>query len=426
MAERRIDTVIIGAGLAGLACARTLTGRGQTVRVLEAGDAVGGRVRTDVRDGFRLDRGFQLLNSSYPAARRMLDLAELDLRPFVPGALVHSGGRRHRLVDPRRRPREVLATLRAPVGSTRDKVAVAALSGYDAVAPTKRLTRAPDESAERMLRRRGISPAMIDGFLRPFLAGVFAERELRTSSRFFHLVWRSFARGTIGVPAAGMGAIAEQLAGGLPAGTVEPDAPVEAIDDGAVRLVGGQAVAAPRVVIATDPVTAGRLAPEVEVPEMNGLTTLYHSTTRAPLDEPILVLDADGDLIVNTVVLSAAAPSYAPPGAALVSTSVLGAAHDAEDLERRVRQRLAVLYDADTTGWEHIASYPLPRALPAQPPPLDIRKPVRVRPGVYVCGDHRDTASIQGALVSGRRAATAVLTDDGLTDDGLADPSGAR
>jgi hypothetical protein len=141
------------------------------------------------------------------------------------------------------------------------------------------------------------------------------------------------------------------------------------------------------------------------------VTTLYHAAPRPPLDEPILLLDGERELIVNTVVLTAAAPGYAPAGQSLVSTSVLGADHELAELERRVRARLAVLYDTDTIGWRHLASYPIRAAVPAQRPPLRLRRPVRLRPGLFVCGDHRDTSSIQGAVVSGHRAARAVLAD---------------
>jgi phytoene dehydrogenase-like protein len=410
-----VDVLVVGAGLAGLSCARELLRRGRSVRVVEAADGVGGRVRTDLVDGFRCDRGFQVLNTGYPAVPRMFDLPTLELGAFLPGALVYSGGRRYRMVDPRRRPTGALATARSPIGTARDKAAVAVLAGRDLLTPSSRLLRTPDESTASALRRWGLSASMVDGFLRPFLSGVFLERELSTSSHFFHLVWRSFARGTLGVPARGMGELAQQLSWGLPEGTVELRTPVRAVHDGGAELADGRELAARAVVVAADPRSASALLggefPELaRPPEMHGVTTLYHSTTRAPLDEPVLLLDAENDLIVNTVVLTNAAPTYAPPGQALVSTSVLGVDH-ADDLERRVRARLAVLYGTDTGGWRHLASYPVRDALPAQPPPLRPRRPVRVRPGLYVCGDHRDTASIQGAVVSGKRAATAVFAD---------------
>lgn len=209
------DVIVVGAGLAGLSAARHLAAAGLDVVVLESSDSVGGRVRTDIIDGFRLDRGFQLFNPAYPEPPRLLDLDELDLRPLTPGALVVTDGGRHRLADPRRRPSSIPAGLRSHPGSLRELLTLAALSARDALAPVGLLTRTERTTAAE-LHRWGLSGELGDVFLRRFLAGVFLEDELSTSSVFFHLVWRTFVRGTPSIPATGMGSIPTQLAGRLP------------------------------------------------------------------------------------------------------------------------------------------------------------------------------------------------------------------
>ncbi|MGN6245409.1 MAG: NAD(P)/FAD-dependent oxidoreductase [Motilibacteraceae bacterium] len=394
--------VVVGAGLAGLAAAGHLLAAGAPVRVLEAGDAVGGRVRTDEVDGLLLDRGFQLYNPSYPEGRRVLDHDALDLRAYVAGVVVAKGGRRHRLADPRREPGWALASALAPVGSPLAKARFAAYAVRAATRPVRELLDAPDATAALSLTAAGVHGPVLEQVVRPFLAGVFGEDELATSRRFAELVLRSFVRGTPSLPARGMRAIPEQLAGRLPAGTVELGSRV----DDVASLTSARAV-----VVATDPVTAAALS-GLPVPPTNALTTFYHLAPQAP--SHLSALHVDGDRsgpVVNTSVISNVVPDYAP-GRHLVSSTVLGSRDDPAT-ERTVRAQLARIYGCPTDGWDLVRTYPIPHALPAMLPPLDVRQPVRVRPGLYVAGDHRDTASIQGALVSGRRAAAAVLQDLG-------------
>ena len=388
------EVVVIGAGLAGLACALHLTRAGLDVALHEAGDAVGGRVRTDVVDGMLLDRGFQVHNTGYPEALRMLDHEALDIQPFTAGALVRWGDRLHPVGDPRRVPTWALSTTTAPIGSLLSKAALGAVAVRAGLAPVDRLLAAPETTTYAALRARGISDTTIDRFLRPFLSGVFLEDRLDTSSRFLDLVLRSFVRGTQCVPAAGMGAMPTQLAAHLPAGVLRLSSPVTSLPPGPV-------------VVATDPVTAGKLLPEVTVPALQHVSTFYHLADEPPTSEKAIVLDGErSGPVTNTVVLTNAAPSYAP-GAVLVSSSVVrGPATEPE-----VRAHLSRLYGVATSRWQHVRTYDVPGALPSMAPPHDFRQPVRVRDGVWVCGDHRDSASIQGALVSGRRAATSVLRE---------------
>ena len=400
------DVVVVGAGLAGLVAARHLAGAGLDVHVLEASDGVGGRVRTDVVDGWRLDRGFQVLNTGYPALAREVDLAALDLRELTRGALVHRDGVRRRLADPRRDPVGALATARADLGTLRDRALLAATAARVATGDGRRLVATDDVAARDRLRDRGFSDQIVDDFFRPFFSGVFLEEDLVTSSRFLDLMLRMFVRGRSAVPSLGMQRLPDQLAARLPAGSVHLGSGVTSLDPVGVTTPGGR-VRAGAVVCATDATAAATLVPAVTPPPWRSVTTVYHAAPIDPLGEPTLLIDADRESpVVNTVVLTAAAPSYGPgDGRALVSTSVLGA-H--EDAEAAVRARLAELYRAGTGAWEHLATYVLPHALPAMTAPHPFQRPVLVD-GVYVCGDHRDTSSIQGALVSGRRAAQAVL-----------------
>ena len=403
------DVIVVGAGLAGLAAARRLHQAGREVLVLEASDAVGGRVRTDVVDGLRLDRGFQVLNTAYPAAAAILDYPGLELATFVKGAVVHHGGRTHRLADPRSEPASTLTTLHSGLLRWKDKAALGALSAWCGYAPVSMLLSGEDMSTGEALRRAGVGPDAVERFLRPFLAGVLLDPTLTTSARYFRLVWRSFARGSVVVPARGMQAIPDQLAAGLPEGTIQLSSPVAALTPGGVGLAGGRELRAPAVVVATDGATAARLLPELAEPAWHGVTTFYYSSS-APPGEGILVLDPDSDgLVTNSVVMSSVSPAYSSRGRVLISTSVAGSRRGEPGLGRRVAARTALLHGMAVADLDPVGEYSIDHATPAAPPPFRVRRPVQVGAGRYVCGDWRDTPSIQGALVSGRRVASALL-----------------
>lgn len=414
MTAGKPDVIVVGAGLAGLACALRLHEAGAGVRVLEASDGVGGRVRTDVVDGFRLDRGFQVLLTAYPECRRVLDYAALDLRPFLPGALVRHAGRFHELSDPWRRPERAWRSLTAGVGTLADRLRMARFRGRVRRGSLDELFARPETSAAERLHDEGFSPGMIESFFHPFFGGVLLDRSLSASSRMLEFVFRMMAEGDVALPATGMQAIPEQMAGRLPEGTVRLGARVAEASAREVRLDSGETLAADAVVVATEGPEAARLA-GLPAPGSRPATCLYFAAEKAPLDEPILVLDGDGDGPVNNLcVPSRVAPSYAPAGAALVSASVVGgAASDAGDsaLEGAVRRQLEGWFGPEVRGWRLLRTCHIRHAQPEQRPGTlePVERPVRLESGLFVCGDHRDTASIHGAMASGRRTADALL-----------------
>lgn len=410
------DVIVVGAGLAGLACTRTLLASRVKTLLLEGCDAPGGRVRTDTHEGFLLDRGFQVYLTAYPEGRRALDHRALALRRFIPGARVWRGGKLHTVADPLRRPGQALAHLFGPPGTFGDKLRVLELRQAALSGELEDLWRRPQRASLRYLEEVGFTEEMVEAFLRPLFAGIFLERELATSSRFLEFVFRMFATGDTVVPERGMGAIPEQLASRLPAGVLRMRAPVGDVWGHRVRLADGELIEAKAVVVATDPSSAVGLLPGMLAPRMNRVTCLYFAAPEPPVEGPWLLLNGEGRGLVNNVaVMSEVSPAYAPAGQALVSVSVLGLPLAGEALDVRVRAELAQWFGPAVDTWRHLRTYSLSAALPAQPPQAlePAHRTVRLSPGLYVCGDHRDNASIDGALGSGRRAAEAVLMDLG-------------
>ena len=411
------DVLVAGAGLAGLQCARLLTDAGLAVEVWEAADDVGGRIRTDEVDGFRVDRGFQVLNPAYPAVRRWVDADALGLQPFGAGIGVRRERGRALLAHPLRDSRRLPATLRSGLITPRAAVALARWGGAALRDPEER-----DHTLDVTVAA-ALDAAKVRGEMRRvverFLAGVLLEDDMSTSQDFALMLVRSFADGVSGVPAEGMQALPRQLAGLLrtPVRTGHRVTGVAA--DGLRTRVhaDGASIRADRVVLATDPWSLGDLdglgwPGDAPPPEPKGVLTHWWATDEAPTDLPMLYVDARAHPtgpLVNTAVMTLAAPSYAPPGRHLVETSALLGRGRPMPTEEEVRRHAGDVYGVDAGRWELVARHEVPRALPAQPPPLEPRRSLEVWPRLWVCGDHRDTGSIQGALVSGTRAAEAVL-----------------
>lgn len=409
--------IIVGAGLAGLTCAKVLNERGAEVAVFEAADGVGGRVRTDEKDGFLLDRGFQVYFTSYPVARRHLDHGALDLRAFDPGAIIHRDGDTSILSDPLRDPKALVPSLLSDAATFPDKLrtlklVAQALPGKSSAAGGQ--DGEPDSSTLEYLRASGLSERYIDSFFRPFYGGVFLSRTLYTSSRVLRFTLRMLATGRTVVPARGMGEIPQQLAAHLPETAIHLNTPVDSLLRDGARVAGIQADGrqheADAVVVATEAPAAGGLTEE-DVPEGSvGEVCLYYETSGLGTGKKILLNAEDEVFVNNAVEISGVSEDYAPAGRHLLyAVSLTGLDLPDAELYRKGIGDLSRWYPE--ASFEPLGLRRIPYGQFAQPPGTHDGLPENrtSTPGLVLAGEYTEDSSINGSMLSGEKAAREVI-----------------
>ncbi|MBM3730048.1 MAG: FAD-dependent oxidoreductase [Actinobacteria bacterium] len=404
------DVVVVGAGLAGLSCARHLQRAGRRVRVLEASDGVGGRVRTDTVDGFRLDRGFQVLLTAYPEVRSDVDLVKLSMRYFSPGALVRTREKNHVVADPFRDPAHLASTAFAPIGNIADKARIALFRLRMQRTPARTLLRGRDVATAEALAEAGFSKRIVDTFFKPLVGGIQLDPHLATSRRMFDVIFQSLSNGETGVPALGMGALSEQLAAHLHPSVVRLNSPVAGVDANGVVTSDGTRIESRAVVVATEGPAAAKLT-GIPEPGSRPVSCFYFAAPKPPTPHKLIALDGySGGPVLNLAVMSNVAPEYAPVGQHLIAAACPGATEDTHPgLRDTVLAQLRWWWGKDVAQWRHLRTYNIAHGQPDQTPPFSPKKAVSLGDGLFVTGDHRDTGSTQGAMYSGRRCAAAVL-----------------
>lgn len=406
--SEHVDVLIIGAGLAGLNAALTVHGGGKQVLVLEAADAIGGRVRTDEVDGLQLDRGFQILNPAYPEVQRLGLVEELDLRPFDAGIMVALEQGISRLGDPRRRPQWLLSGITSEIGDVKSKAMLIAALGKAWLRGSMELPSSRAGSVADALLLDGVGPHVYERALKPFLTGVFLDDPANVAAGYGDFVLRSFIEGTPSLPARGMGALPRAMALRLPADIIRTGVGVHAVRGGQVDTDQGT-ISADRIIVAVDPQQAREWFPGMDVPETRACTTWHHVVDGSPTDERAILVDglARGP-IVNSVAISKVAPGYASRGRTLMSSTALGCHASSED-EVAARQHLAEMWGVSTSAWQCVRTDVIEHALPSLGVNQPMSRTIDAGAGIVLAGDHRETPSQQGALLSGRRAAEATL-----------------
>ncbi|RYF77101.1 MAG: FAD-dependent oxidoreductase [Cytophagaceae bacterium] len=409
--------VIIGAGMAGLTCANYLHQKGRNVLLLDAQNVPGGRVRTDVVDGFRLDRGFQILLTAYPEAQRLLNYTALDLKSFRSGAAIHheepAGSEWMTLLNPFNEPLSVFKTLFSSVGTLSDKLLIADLIRHVNALSTTELFNQSATTTATYLRNKGFSEQIIERFFRPFFGGVFLEDDLTTSSNFFEFCFKNFFLGDAAIPALGIGEIPKQLASRLPDEAMRLNTSVDRIAGKSVHLASGETIQAETVVLAVDAHAAARLLGNEPpaVTQFNHTTCTYFAAPAATRpdslkEDKLLMLNTKRSSSVhNLAIMSDVAPAYAPADQLLISVSTQGLTQvDAEALTKRIRTELTGWFGESVQGWRHLRTDHIPEALPSYGPDIPAR-PLKLADGLYQCGDQTAYPSLNAAMQTGRLVA---------------------
>ena len=428
--ESKVKIVIVGGGVAGLVCGRSLQRAGHEVVLLEGSDGVGGRVRSDKKDGFTLERGFQVLFTAYPAARRQLEYSRLDFRMFNPGAIISQNGKRHVLSDPLRDPPALFPAALTNIVSPLDKVRTLFLVGELTRKTIHEIISGPDETTEHYLQQRHFSPKFINNFVRPFYGGIFLDNSLHTSAKAFKYDFKMLSVGQTVVPAGGMGQISAQLAEELQAtNSVRLNSRVVNLVKGenghwtGAQLESGEKITGDAVVVATPAPEAARLTNQPMPPGQTSTVNLYWAGSSPLYQGKKIVLNANPNPFINNTVLATnIAPEYAPPGQHLLSATILGQPQGSDDdLFARGLTDLRRIFRGDPhaevalTGYRPLAIYRIPYGQFAQPPGVHLSLPDNEsgQPGLFFASEFTEASSLNAAMVSGEKAAALILQTAG-------------
>lgn len=406
--------LIIGGGVAGLTAAHQLHRKGIDFLLLEASDRVGGRIKTDLIDGFRLDRGFQVFLTAYPEAQRFLDYQKLDLKKFAPGALLlYPDGKKDRIGDPLRDISSLLPTVFSDAGSIMDKLQILKLKNRLSKLSIEEIFQQQSKDTQSTLAEEyGFSQKMISRFFTPFFSGIFLEKELSTSRSMFDFVFKMFGEGYASVPNLGMEAIPKQLAAGLPQDSIQLEAKVDKIEGQKVYLSDGSSYTAPHIIVATE--ATGLISKITKVKDTHQSTTqLHYIADEPPISEPLIALNTNKTHLSNNIcTISQVAAGYAPADKHLISVSIVGTTgYSNGELDKVVRKELKTWFGGITEEWQHLQTKKISYALPNQESVFHKLpdKQIKIRKGLYVCGDFLLNGSINAAMRTGRKAGDLVI-----------------
>ena len=401
------EFVVVGAGLAGLTAAKVLSQSGREVLLLEKSDGVGGRVRTDQYKDFLLDRGFQVLLTAYPELPKHLNLSLLRLHSFESGATIFSDGHFSKVGDPFRNVSSIMSTAFTKTIGMQDKIKLLKLRNSLIGRKKIYFQQKDDKRILETFEELGFTSKAINSFFKPLVGGIQLDPSLSGSTRLCFLVLKMLFIGDAAIPSRGMGALSEQLSKQINESSIRLTSTVDKVEGKKVILESGESFLPSNLIIATEgPATAKLLGQES--PLSRSVSCIYFSAPQAPSSSKAILLNGEKNgPALNVAIMSNISPSYSKNGKALIAVAIPNTIKP--DSMENVLIQMRKWFGDSVDSWEHIKTYSIEHGQPDLRPGDPFRKSIKNSEGVYICGDHRDTPSIQGALVSGRRAAEICL-----------------
>ena len=407
---------IIGAGISGLTAAVFLNKNGFEVQILEASDRAGGRIKTDIINGFQLDQGFQVLLTEYPETKALLNYEKLNLKRFLPGATVLYDGGQFQIADPFRRPSALFATLFAPVGSLKDKLNTFFLKNKLVKIEVQDIFNQPQNDTVSQLKKYGFSQKMIDRFYKPFFSGIFLENNLKTSSNMFDFVMKMFSQGDAAIPELGMEEIPKQLVAMIPENTIHYNVKVTSIENNRIICENGKIFQSDKIIIATEATGfASNYIPKSKQ-NFNQVTNVYFEANVAPTKKAVVVLNASNTKkwVNNLTVMTNISKKYAPENKVLIAVSLNGIPEiNDETLAENMKTELKTWYGNQVNDWKMIKTYRIKYALPNQDCVSNelSESDIKINENLLICGDHLLNGSINAAIKSGRLVAELICNE---------------
>lgn len=412
---------IIGAGVSGLLASKTLEAHGYHPVVLEATDRVGGRVKTDIVEGYQLDHGFQVLLDAYPKAQAHLNYDALQLQQFLPGAKVFKNGKSTIIGDPLRKISLLWPTVTSSVGSFSDKLKILRLNLELKKKPLDDIFSSETKTTKRYLEDRGFSSSIINQFFRPFFSGIFLESELKTSSRMFEFVYKMFGEGFAVLPKAGIGKISEQLKQQLSVTEFRFQTKVKAVFDDYIELADGNTINTHFTIIATD---ASVLIPNLHNQNVawKSCQNLYFEVEKNAIKQPLIGLVADDGALINNIFFHNSLGTSTKGNHQLLSVTVVKEhQYKADELIALVKAELQAKCNIQVK--RHLKTYVIPKALPdLQQLRYDMSPTeTQLKDTIFLAGDYLLNGSLNAAMLSGERAAEGLIAklEDGLNVEHL-------